>query len=318
MDGAQRNDYYESLYPGLMTSSQAAVVASAAADNHATSSPRHQPPNDDELLRVEDREERERAPVATVTVGLLRRVAGVEFGDRLALKAAAAGDAYEEDYDDDHAADYDHDNGDGDGSRHPRQPAWFLRVTRLNLNLGARSGKLGRLRSIAVHDKLTAAAASAAAAPAPAAAVDGEGADDDSAIVSPPAPPNVSLGALLPNLTELNLSFNAISRIEGLATLRQLRDLNLAENSITDLRGIADCFYSSSAASSSGAAGSVASDGGRYVACPLERLNLSGNLLERIPNEMAALSKLTTLRLRRNRLHVLQDIEQLAGLRRLS
>ena len=46
MDGAQRNDYYESLYPGLMTSSQAAVVASAAADNHATSSPRHQPPND--------------------------------------------------------------------------------------------------------------------------------------------------------------------------------------------------------------------------------------------------------------------------------
>ena len=77
MDGAQRNDYYESLYPGLMTSSQAAVVASAAADNHATSSPRHQPPNDDELLRVEDREERERAPVATVTVGAIKGSSGL-------------------------------------------------------------------------------------------------------------------------------------------------------------------------------------------------------------------------------------------------
>ena len=42
------------------------------------------------------------------------------------------------------------------------------------------------------------------------------------------------------------------------------------------------------------------------LSCPLERLNLSGNLLERIPNEVAALSRLTTLRLRRNRLHVLQ------------
>ena len=72
MDGAQRSDYYESPYPGLMTSSQAAVVASAAAaDNHAPSSQRHQPPNDDELtLRVEDRE---RAPVATVTVGAIKQ-----------------------------------------------------------------------------------------------------------------------------------------------------------------------------------------------------------------------------------------------------
>ena len=86
MDGAQRNDYYESLYPGLMTSSQAAVVASAAADNHATSSPRHQPPNDDELtLRVE---ERERAPVVTVTVGAIKGSSGLL--SRVALPLATS------------------------------------------------------------------------------------------------------------------------------------------------------------------------------------------------------------------------------------
>ena len=70
-----------------MTSSQAAVVASAAAaDNHAPSSQRHQPPNDDELtLRVE---ERERAPVVTVTVGAIKGSSGLL--SRVALPLATS------------------------------------------------------------------------------------------------------------------------------------------------------------------------------------------------------------------------------------
>ena len=149
----------------------------------------------------------------------------------------------------------------------------------------------------------------------------GGGARDDGTGGGFESPAYVSLGTLLPNITELNLSFNALTRVDGLASLRQLKDLNLAENSITDLRGIADCFYSSAAlaaaaaaaattpttntAAAAAAAAMTASASSDY-SCPLERLNLSGNLLERIPNEVAALSRLTTLRLRRNRLHVLQ------------
>jgi Leucine-rich repeat (LRR) protein len=49
---------------------------------------------------------------------------------------------------------------------------------------------------------------------------------------------SVPLGSLLPRLQELNLSFNALGRIDdisALGKLRYLRDLNLAENSISDL-----------------------------------------------------------------------------------
>jgi Leucine-rich repeat (LRR) protein len=97
----------------------------------------------------------------------------------------------------------------------------------------------------------------------------------------------------VPNLLYLNLSYNTISRIEGLECLRSLIELNLAENAIEIIENL----------------GSLTS---------LERLNLSGNFVKRIPATIASLQKLTELRLARNELHVLEDIANLIPLTRLS
>lgn len=93
----------------------------------------------------------------------------------------------------------------------------------------------------------------------------------------------------LPGLTQLNLSFNAIHRIEGLSSLKLLVELNLAENSISRIEGI-------------------------FHLTRLERLNLCGNSIERIPSSFTSLRSLVALRLNRNRLGDLRDLQLLGDL----
>ena len=95
----------------------------------------------------------------------------------------------------------------------------------------------------------------------------------------------------LPLLQQLNLSYNAVSRVEGLASLRFLVELNLAENSLSRIEGIFHMQH-------------------------LERLNLCGNRIERLPSRLSSLP-LSALRLNRNRLCDLQDLEVFQGMHTL-
>eukprot|EP01031_Cornospumella_fuschlensis_P031691 gene31691-38300_t len=94
---------------------------------------------------------------------------------------------------------------------------------------------------------------------------------------------------LVPNLAQLNLSYNLISKIEGLDRLVNLTELNLAENSISRIEGI-DHLKS------------------------LERLNLSGNLIQRIPESISSLISLVHFRIARNKLDTLTDVRYLSKL----
>ena len=96
----------------------------------------------------------------------------------------------------------------------------------------------------------------------------------------------------LPNLRQLNFSFNAIVAIEGLERLSKLLELNLAENDISVIENL---------------------DSLRL----LEKLNLSGNKIRRIPESIARLSRLTNLRIANNQLEVANDLRHLGNLPRL-
>ena len=96
----------------------------------------------------------------------------------------------------------------------------------------------------------------------------------------------------LPNLQQLNLSYNALNRMEGLTSLKLLVELNLAENSITRIEGI-------------------------FHMKLLERLNLCGNMIERLPSSISSLMRLSALRLNRNRLSDLRDLEHFSNMHSL-
>lgn len=87
----------------------------------------------------------------------------------------------------------------------------------------------------------------------------------------------------MPRCRELNLSYNAIARIENLSAVRQLRVLNLAENKIGVIEGLEALAH-------------------------LEVLDLTGNHIEAIPAQ--ALSKhnpgLVELRLARNKIRLVR------------
>jgi hypothetical protein len=98
---------------------------------------------------------------------------------------------------------------------------------------------------------------------------------------------------VVPNLRHLNLSYNAITKIEGLGRLHNLIELNLAENDIRVIENLESLRA-------------------------LERLNLSGNQIRRIPEEIALLQRLTTLRIARNKLDTVEDLTHLGGMRSLT
>lgn len=100
-----------------------------------------------------------------------------------------------------------------------------------------------------------------------------------------------NLVELVPNVEILSLSYNAITTIQGLNGLSKLITLNLAENDIEVLDINALCHLSS-----------------------LEKLNLSGNKIKRIPSDIYRLSLLTDLKLARNKLEVLKDLNHLVNL----
>lgn len=87
----------------------------------------------------------------------------------------------------------------------------------------------------------------------------------------------------VPNLLQLNLSYNVITKIEGLDRLVNLVELNLAENFISRIEGI------------------------EHLKC-LERLNLSGNKIKRIPESISSLTSLVHFRIARNLLEELTDV----------
>ncbi|RYH06451.1 hypothetical protein EON65_42860 [archaeon] len=97
---------------------------------------------------------------------------------------------------------------------------------------------------------------------------------------------------LVPNIAQLNLSYNLINKIEGLDRLVNLTELNLAENSITKIEGIEHLKS-------------------------LERLNLSGNQIQRIPESISSLISLVHFRIGRNNLDTLTDVRYLSNLRAL-
>jgi hypothetical protein len=98
---------------------------------------------------------------------------------------------------------------------------------------------------------------------------------------------------VVPNLRHLNLSYNAITKIEGLGRLHNLIELNLAENDIRVIENLESLRA-------------------------LERLNLSGNQIRRIPEDIALLQRLTTLRIARNKLDTVEDLTHLGGMRSLT
>lgn len=98
---------------------------------------------------------------------------------------------------------------------------------------------------------------------------------------------------LVPNLRQLNLSYNAIIKIENLGRLHNLIELNLAENAIEKIENLDNLKA-------------------------LERLNLSGNQITRIPDSISNLQRLTNLRIARNQLHVLADLRCLGKLMNLT
>lgn len=101
-----------------------------------------------------------------------------------------------------------------------------------------------------------------------------------------------NLGALVPNVKLLNLAFNSISKMDGFDATKHLVELNLAENRIqtmnlSSLRG-------------------------------LQRLNLSGNQIRRLPQSISELQQLSVLRLSRNLLEVVGDLRYLVPLQLLN
>jgi Leucine-rich repeat (LRR) protein len=97
----------------------------------------------------------------------------------------------------------------------------------------------------------------------------------------------------VPNLSELNLSYNSISNLQNLSGLKCLKTLNIAENLISDLKPI---FYNTS----------------------LTILNINGNLIEFIPEEIGNLEFLETLKISRNRLGSEDSISNLIYTPRLT
>ena len=89
-----------------------------------------------------------------------------------------------------------------------------------------------------------------------------------------------------PNLCELNLSYNALTIVQGLETLENLHTLNLAENRVQ-----------------------------KVVSLPrgIRRLNLSGNELTTIPEAVSSCENIQILRLARNRVADLSEIFKLDG-----
>eukprot|EP00940_MAST-03C_sp_MAST-3C-sp2_P000501 g501.t1 len=94
------------------------------------------------------------------------------------------------------------------------------------------------------------------------------------------------------NLRELDVSGNSIVRIEGVGHLTYLTHLNLADNRITMISGI-------------------------WSLLNLKTLNISGNRIETIPRRFRALQMLETLRLDRNAIRRIEEIDSLAPMRRL-
>ena len=88
---------------------------------------------------------------------------------------------------------------------------------------------------------------------------------------------------LVPNLRILNLSYNDHKDYQY-ASFEEEADLNLAENAIASMHGIGDLPA-------------------------LRRLNLSGNRIKRISHEIQRLKNLEVLRLARNRLCKLDDVD---------
>lgn len=97
---------------------------------------------------------------------------------------------------------------------------------------------------------------------------------------------------LVPNLKYLNLSYNSITIIEGLDRCSKLVELNLAENSIVQVASfwLSPCilFFCSLQIEN------------LEKLCSLQKLNLSGNRIRRIPESISALVCLNTFRLARN------------------
>jgi hypothetical protein len=99
--------------------------------------------------------------------------------------------------------------------------------------------------------------------------------------------------SMVPNLRQLNLSYNAILKMEGFERLNYLVELNLAENSISKIENLESLRS-------------------------LQKLNLSGNEIERIPENIQLLTRLTHFRIARNKLRKLDDIGHLTALNRLT
>ena len=94
-------------------------------------------------------------------------------------------------------------------------------------------------------------------------------------------------------LESLNLSFNWIAKIEHLDRLKHLRELNLAENNIRKLENL-DSLVN------------------------LQKLNLSGNNIAHLSSGLSNLTQLSVLRIARNKLAVLSEVDKLALLSNLS
>ena len=96
------------------------------------------------------------------------------------------------------------------------------------------------------------------------------------------------------NLKILLLTGHFISDLEGLSCLQHLVELNLSENSFRKLDNL-----------------------DKHLSKSLVRLNLSGNKIQRIPDTMSTLTRLSVLRLARNDLEVVTDLQHLKALHRL-
>lgn len=97
----------------------------------------------------------------------------------------------------------------------------------------------------------------------------------------------------LPKLLNLNLNFNSICKIQGLHQLQNLIELNLANNRIRSIQGL-DNLQS------------------------LQVLNLNNNLIENIDQTICQLKSLKILRIARNELSRLTDVQYLSKLPLLS
>lgn len=122
----------------------------------------------------------------------------------------------------------------------------------------------------------------------------------------------------LASLQQLNLSYNAVTRIENLSGLRHcLVELNLAENDINSVRWtlslclILTCVGSGLLFACNDIFGLMRACvrlqmDGLFDLAGLRRLNLSGNRIARIDPEVRRLQALQTLRLGRNQVSVLK------------